>query len=294
MIRLRPKAAVAAKRRDSSAQGNALGRRYETSKVALKGRDLVGFTIRFAVFVVFVFATIAQAAPPSGGGAKDQESLDEALLEDLDTGRPKPAVKKQQPAKKVEPSDDDDPRPAAKGPQKRSLDDELLDGLGGEDVSPGLDAAKENPLVRLNDQMKIVERRIAEAHSDKKTQQLQEEIADDLSKLIAQLEQQCRQCKNPSSSSRRQQTSQSKPASTPGEPSGEKPANDSSPRTQQRETAKVDPARLQEMLKDVWGHLPPHLRQQMEQSANEEFLPKYESEISEYYRSLVGGRREKK
>jgi hypothetical protein len=48
------------------------------------------------------------------------------------------------------------------------------------------------------------------------------------------------------------------------------------------------------MLKDVWGHLPPHLRQQMEQSANEEFLPKYELEIAEYYRSLLSGRRDKK
>ena len=43
-----------------------------------------------------------------------------------------------------------------------------------------------------------------------------------------------------------------------------------------------------EMLKDVWGHLPPHLRQQMEQSANEEFLPQYELEIAEYFRSLIG------
>jgi hypothetical protein len=32
----------------------------------------------------------------------------------------------------------------------------------------------------------------------------------------------------------------------------------------------------------------------MEQSANEEFLPKYELEIAEYYRSLLSGRRAKK
>jgi hypothetical protein len=40
---MRPKAAVAAKRRDSSAQGNALGRRYAITKVALKGRDSAAF-----------------------------------------------------------------------------------------------------------------------------------------------------------------------------------------------------------------------------------------------------------
>ena len=142
--------------------------------------------------------------------------------------------------------------------------------------------------------MKQVERRIAETHSDEKTQRLQRDISDDLAKLIAQLEQQCRQSKKPSPSAQRQQTSNSKPASKPGDQSGEKPASDSSPQVRDRETAKVDPAGLQEMLKDVWGHLPAHLRQQMEQSANEEFLPKYEAEISEYYRSLVGRRKERK
>jgi hypothetical protein len=154
--------------------------------------------------------------------------------------------------------------------------------------------------MRLNQRMKQVERRIAEAHSDEKTQRLQKDISDDLAKLVAQLEQQCRQCKNPSpsSSQRQQKTSQSKPSTKPGDQSADKPADkparDSSAKTNEREAAKVDTARLQEMLKDVWGHLPAHLRQQMEQSANEEFLPKYEAEISQYYRSLVGGRKGKK
>jgi hypothetical protein len=253
---------------------------------------LVAVNVSMWLVTFGVFAITTQAAPPTGG-AKEQKSLDEALLEDLDTGLSKPAVRKEQPAKKAEPSDDGQ-QPSMDEPRKRTRDDELLDGRAGEDESLDGKAANENPLVRLNERMKLVERRIAETRSDEKTQRLQEEISDDLSKLITQLEQQCRQCKNPSSSARRQQTSQSKPASQPGQQSGDKPASDSSPRTTQRETAKVDPARLQEMLKDVWGHLPPHLRQQMEQSANEEFLPKYESEISEYYRSLIGGRKGKK
>ncbi|HVX12683.1 MAG TPA: hypothetical protein VHC22_15995 [Pirellulales bacterium] len=251
--------------------------------------------------VLLAFSTMAFGAPPGNRDAQ-QKSLDEALLEDLDAGLPKPAAKKppapQQPAaqksaKKVQPPSADETHPTET--PKKTLDDELLEGLEGEDVSLGNNPADENPLVRLNARMKQVERRIAEAHSDQKTQRLQEEISDDLAKLIAQLEQQCSQCKNPSSSgSQKQQTSQSKPAIKPGDQPAEKPARESSPNVKERETAKVDVARLQEMLKDVWGHLPAHLRQQMEQSANEEFLPKYETEISQYYRSLVGGRKEKK
>ncbi|HVA45598.1 MAG TPA: hypothetical protein VNH11_04355 [Pirellulales bacterium] len=179
-------------------------------------------------------------------------------------------------------------------PKKRGLDDELLDGLEGEDVSLSSNPANENPLVRLNQRMKEVERRIAVAHGDEKTQRLQHEISDDLSKLIAEMERQCSQCKKSASSSRRQQTGPSKPGQNPGQQASDKPARDSSARLKEKETAKVDRARMQEMLKDVWGHLPPHLRQQMEQTANEEFLPKYELEIAEYFRSLVGSRRDKK
>lgn len=250
----------------------------------------------YPLIILLTLMSASLAAPPEAGrAAGDQKSLDDALLEDLDSGLPRPKRSINKPAANSErPAGKKERAPATEEPAKRSLDDELLDGLEGEDVSLGKDPANENPLVRLNERMKQVERRIAETHSDEKTQRLQRDISDDLAKLITQLEQQCRQCKNPSPSSQRQQTSNSKPASKPGEQSGEKPASDSSPQTRDRETAKVDPARLEQMLKDVWGHLPAHLRQQMEQSANEEFLPKYETEISEYYRSLVSKRKERK
>lgn len=239
------------------------------------------------LIAAIAFSPIAIAAPPAAdNGTKAQQSLDDALLEDIDTGLP------EYPADKPRADDGDRmpdaaDNPPAKEPGRRSLDEELLDGLEGEDIGHG--PANENPLVRLNQRMKQVERRIAETRSDETTQRLQQEIADDLSKLIEQLQQQCRQSKNPSPSPRQQQTTSAKPANKPSERPGDQPARDSTPHTKNRDTAKVAGPRLQERLKDVWGHLPPHLRQQMEQSANEEFLPKYETEISEYYRSLVGG-----
>jgi hypothetical protein len=46
-------------------------------------------------------------------------------------------------------------------------------------------------------------------------------------------------------------------------------------------------AQMQELLKDVWGHLPDRLKEQMLQSPVDEFLPKYEFEIEEYFKALV-------
>ena len=40
------------------------------------------------------------------------------------------------------------------------------------------------------------------------------------------------------------------------------------------------------MVKDLWGHLPERSREQMLQSFSDEFLPKYELEIEQYYRRL--------
>jgi hypothetical protein len=42
----------------------------------------------------------------------------------------------------------------------------------------------------------------------------------------------------------------------------------------------------EQLLKDFWGHLPPHAREQMLQSHSDEFLPQYELEIEQYYKRL--------
>jgi hypothetical protein len=41
------------------------------------------------------------------------------------------------------------------------------------------------------------------------------------------------------------------------------------------------------MLKQIWGHLPPKIRDQMQSALIEDFLPKYERLIEEYYSRLA-------
>lgn len=248
------------------------------------------------VAAMFITDGFSGAAGPARGRAKQigVRSLDEQLLEDLgDTARQPPDADDRSNKDEIRASEADG-KPAAKPSKTRGLDDELLEGLEGEDVSLSGNQKDENPLVRLNKRMKQVEKRIAEAQSDARIQRLQDEISDDLRKMIAELERQCSQCKKQSAASSRRQASRPKSATNPDQQASDNSAQDSSNLMQSKETAKADRAKLQEMLKDVWGHLPPHLRQRMEQSANEEFLPKYELEIAEYYRSLLSGRRDKK
>lgn len=176
------------------------------------------------------------------------------------------------------------------------IDDELLRGLGeGEDVTFDSGA---NPLTRLNQRMRDVQQRIADAKSDGETQRLEQDIARELADLIQRSEQACRACQKAGGSPTGRKIAE-QPGRQPANPSetagnqSDQPARESSAQLRKQKTTPIDPAERQELLKDVWGHLPAHLRQQMEQLANEEFLPQYSLEIADYYRALVDRRRRK-
>ena len=42
--------------------------------------------------------------------------------------------------------------------------------------------------------------------------------------------------------------------------------------------------------KDAWGHLPPRMRQELEQYQRDRFLPAYEEECARYFRAITGRR----
>jgi hypothetical protein len=187
------------------------------------------------------------------------------------------------------------------------LDDELLKGLGdGEDVDLGGKpgdlggkAAADNPLFDLGRRMREAEQRIAATRSDDETQQLQDRIAADLAKLIKELQRR-KKSSSSSPSSKNQQTAEREKVEQPDstdaggqEAASDAPAQDSTNLTKNRKAQTPDAAQMEDALKDIWGQLPAHLRQQMEQYAKEELLPKYELQIEEYFRALAKGQRER-
>jgi hypothetical protein len=119
---------------------------------------------------------------------------------------------------------------------------------------------------------------------------VQKRVVAQLDELIAELSKQCQggqgqQSNNPSpKSSQRSEAKASKPrrATSPGK----SPARDSSDPLNRANTQAVDKGEVDELVKQLWGHLPERSREQVLQSFSDEFLPKYELEIEQYYRRL--------
>lgn len=268
-----------------------------------------------------ICAAVSTAAEPKSAPSKPaaRSKLDDELLEGLGDPGEDEALGKTDEKPRRDPSATDEhaaggkakSKAPAKNAKSRSsggdLDDELLKGLGdGEDIEvggkPGQPAEggkSANPLVDLGRQMHEVESRIAQAKSDDETQKLQDRIASDLQKLIKQLQRRKKSSSSSSSSNQDQQTAEREKVEQPTtggagqQAAADSPAKESTETLKERKTEKADTAQLDEALKDIWGQLPAHLRQQMEQYAKEELLPKYELQIEEYFRALAKGQRER-
>lgn len=203
--------------------------------------------------------------------------------------------------------------------RKSTLDDELLKELGADPLDdvdhelfgpgraqPGslsreLGAAganeDENPLLAVANRMRDVEGLLARNDSGPNTQQTQRQVVAALEKLIAQARKQCKKCS--SADAQTQATAARKPIKQPGrQPPGasqgkpeSKPAADSNAKAGHAEPGKPDVKRIRSLLEksEVWGSLPQRQRQQLLQLPMEEFLPKYEQLIIEYFKRLSQG-----
>lgn len=239
-----------------------------------------------------------KGAAPAKKPATD--SLDDELfkglggdpLGDLPGKSAKPADKPEAPTGKTDAKPEPETKPASPGKGADNLDDELLKGLGGEDIGD----EKENPLVRLSRQMREAEKMMEGSkpgQSGQKLHEKQDKIVADLAKLIDEAKKKKQSQSSSSSSKSSQQSASRDKTQQPGnaEPSGSsKPSNDpakeSSSQLAKRDAQRPDMSQVNDLLKDVWGQLPERMRQQMIQSSVEEFLPKYELLIEDYFKAL--------
>ena len=194
---------------------------------------------------------------------------------------------------------DEPPKPPPAKPS--SLDQELLDGLDREllkglpgGIKPAAPPDKpapnsadpipsDNPLAIVAERMRQVESRLAKRDTSPETQAVQKQILAELAQLLEQARQQ-------------QANGQNKPG---GPGSGNKsagagsgnptpaPPRDSTNRIEQGNKEAVETTDVKDLLRRIWGHLPDKLRDQMQASLSEQFLPKYERLIEEYYKRLA-------
>lgn len=72
-----------------------------------------------------------------------------------------------------------------------------------------------------------------------------------------------------------------------------KTLGDASPKMNKVDSSKSGMPRLPDVYKDVWGHLPEKMRQEMDLYFREQFMPRYSDLLRQYYSSLAerGGKK---
>lgn len=171
----------------------------------------------------------------------------------------------------------------------RSLDQQLLEGLAPPKPTP---PAAENPsasqsashpsLAGVVAKMRTVSAAIANRDTSQATQTLQRQIVGDLAALLKQPSQSQPPAGNQPSAS--EQSKQAAPGT--GNPTPAQPGQSTTPGSA-AESPAGEPVPVRQLLTRVWGHLPPKLREQLQASLSEQFLPQYESLIEDYYRRLA-------
>ncbi len=184
-----------------------------------------------------------------------------------------------------------------------SLDDELLRELGGNPTggrdidapakgkaASGKPGEADDPLSKIGRQMREVEKRIAKEKADDQTLDLQKEIVSNLDALIKQAQQQKKSQSKSSKAAPQSQRSKPSKSNKPGSPSGTQPsdgsAKESSDKLQNQKTEREDRPAVAGAMKESWGRLPARAREQMLESATDEFLPKYELLLEKYFKRL--------
>lgn len=236
------------------------------------------------------------APKPEELSGKDKE-LDD-LLQSLGETEDEPETKKErqppgqqgdegegQPPK-GEPSDARDQGPGLDRDDK-AIDEELEELAGRrrkkKDQDDG-DGQGSGPMGEIVKEMREIEKRLGEPDTGDETRGRQQQLVKRLETLIERIRQEQQQ-----QQSRRMQRMTRQQGGQPGEQEGQQAGNNPDGAPNQRPQRPTD-RRALAGGKDEWGHLPPELRQEMENVAKEESLPMSEDLIRRYYLSVSRGK----
>lgn len=199
---------------------------------------------------------------PAIGAASQNEKRQPPLLDDI------PKVRRRGASKEPEQT----PGPGEAG---------RLGAESGEDLGAKKGS---NPLRMIESNMRSVEKALRREDLAAGTQSKQREIAQQLAALIEQLE---RQRQSSSRSSGKSKSTAAEPEAAPSSTGQEvvrsETGTDRPSVGADGEGEKVPVG----IAKEVWGQLPARVRQQMQNLKSEEFLPKYERMIQQYYKRLA-------
>ena len=193
---------------------------------------------------------------------------------------------------------------------KSSLTEQLFKRLTG--AFGGEEEAQADPLESAIQHMRDAQTRIAGRDTSAETQEVQKQIVKDLEKLIEQAKQQPppnqpppqpqpaeQQPQNPQdqqAENQPQQQADRQPQNRQQQADAEENASgrrekedpqDSSEEVREAERREAERRRREQMVKDVWGHLPPALRQKLLNINTEKYLPRYDEQVRRYFESIA-------
>ncbi len=143
---------------------------------------------------------------------------------------------------------------------------------------------------RISKNLSQAEERLHKSDSGEVTQQTQGEIVRDLDALIEQTRRQQQSRSSSSSSSQRnQQARRNRPqrSQASGNPQQDQPENATTGNPQGGKKGQEGMSKIADLYKDVWGHLPQTLRQEMDQYSREQFMSKYADLLKQYYATIA-------
>lgn len=240
----------------------------------LRARSLITGGLIGVAAVVGGAATAMQ--PPAASGVTP---LDDDLLRDLLPSKKPAGPAEKSPGATKRPT----PEAATPTPTPRPVVESGEFAEEGEDIG----ARPAARLKKIRTRMESVRRQLEQGDSSQATQDLQAGIVAEFDALLARLEQ--AGSKSPPPSGSAAATAQ-KPTATP-QPPASKDATDSSQAARSQEAGAKTGIDAQELEREIWGQLPPQLREQLRNTVPERFLPGYEALIEAYYRRLSEQRR---
>jgi hypothetical protein len=196
--------------------------------------------------------------------------------------------------KKVKPQPDDkSPPPSPKEEPKPTQTEQPKRDERKGDAEPSAQDLQEQMAEitnRISKNMGQAEERLHKNDPGETTQQTQGDIVRDLDKLIEQTSRRQQQSSSSSSSSsqRDRQARRNRARQDPASNMQETPQNDlggMSPRG--GKNSQDGMSTIADLYKDVWGHLPETMRQEMNQYSREQFMAKYADLLKQYYATIA-------
>jgi hypothetical protein len=228
-------------------------------------------------------------------------SLCVAGADDPAQDQPEPPVRLK---KKVKPQPDQGPEktadPKAKKrpelptkPEQTKKDEEAQDKAEAE--AREAEEKIQELVTRLAKNLHEAETRLAKKDPGDGTQQVQRDVVKDLQELIDQTkrqQQQQQQQQSSSSSSQQKSRQQARGNRTQrNQASAPRPQPGRDQQAQRGTRAQTSPrgemSKIADLYKDIWGHLPETLRQDMNQYSREQFMAKYNELLKQYYATIA-------